>query len=551
VVSLEITCPPANPTAGRLTYARWVGLLALLVGEILLLTLRFDSGSLIGETGWWALPLHAAPRLLSLGLTIAAATLLFAGADLWRELPRANPSSGRPYRWWAFVPGHLAALGTFAWLTSVLLEGDLAHTSGAPGAWTIAWLVAGSLTLALWALALLSGRAWLAIFGRCWKGIVLGVLGGTGAWVAGLATDALWEPLGRGTLLLVNKLLGTFFADTVSDPAQMVVGTQAFSVSIAPQCSGYEGIGLVTAFLVVYLWLFRARFRFPAALLLLPVGATAIWLLNVVRIAALVAIGTAGWPEVALGGFHSQAGWLSFLAVSLGLATVAARTRWLTVAPATAPARPAANPTAAYLAPFAAVLLAGMVGGALSGGFDWLYPLRVLGAAGALWVFRRSYADLRGPWSWHAPALGGATFAVWLLLAPPDPAGAVDPSAALFAAPRVWAWLWLFFRVAGHVLTVPLAEELAFRGYLIRRLTASDFRSVPPGRFSWLAFVASSALFGAMHGPAWPAGTLAGMLFALALRRRGRLIDAVVAHVTANGLLAVYVLSTGRWSLWF
>jgi membrane protease YdiL (CAAX protease family) len=46
------------------------------------------------------------------------------------------------------------------------------------------------------------------------------------------------------------------------------------------------------------------------------------------------------------------------------------------------------------------------------------------------------------------------------------------------------------------------------------------------------------------------AGTLAGMLYALALYRRGSLADAVLAHATTSALIVVYVLTTGSWSLW-
>jgi hypothetical protein len=53
-----------------------------------------------------------------------------------------------------------------------------------------------------------------------------------------------------------------------------------------------------------------------------------------------------------------------------------------------------------------------------------------------------------------------------------------------------------------------------------------------------------------LHGANWLPGTLAGMAFALALRRRGQLLDAVVAHATANALLAGYALATGQWNLW-
>ena len=53
-----------------------------------------------------------------------------------------------------------------------------------------------------------------------------------------------------------------------------------------------------------------------------------------------------------------------------------------------------------------------------------------------------------------------------------------------------------------------------------------------------------------MHGERWLAGIVAGMLYALAMRWRGRLGDAVVAHAVTNGLLAVWVLVFGRWELW-
>jgi CAAX prenyl protease-like protein len=108
---------------------------------------------------------------------------------------------------------------------------------------------------------------------------------------------------------------------------------------------------------------------------------------------------------------------------------------------------------------------------------------------------------------------------------------------------------WILFRVLGAVITVPLAEELAFRGYLLRKLIASDFGSVPFDSFTWTSFIVSSLAFGALH-QSWVAGILAGTLFALAMYRRGRLADAIAAHATANVLLAVYVLTTGSWSLW-
>ena len=96
---------------------------------------------------------------------------------------------------------------------------------------------------------------------------------------------------------------------------------------------------------------------------------------------------------------------------------------------------------------------------------------------------------------------------------------------------------------------MPLAEELAFRGFLARRLIASRFEQIPIGGFTWFSFLLSSILFGALHRSVL-AGTVAGMFFALAVYRRGRLVDGVFAHATTNGLIAIQVLTTGAWYLW-
>ena len=44
-----------------------------------------------------------------------------------------------------------------------------------------------------------------------------------------------------------------------------------------------------------------------------------IWAANILRIAALIMLGSSGAADLAVGGFHSQAGWIAFNAVGLGL----------------------------------------------------------------------------------------------------------------------------------------------------------------------------------------------------------------------------------------
>jgi CAAX prenyl protease-like protein len=156
---------------------------------------------------------------------------------------------------------------------------------------------------------------------------------------------------------------------------------------------------------------------------------------------------------------------------------------------------------------------------------------------------------MRWNFSYVAAGLGAVVFFLWVALVKSDAGTTAATGIALGRLSFFEAAGWLFFRIVGSVIVAPLSEELAFRGYLIRKLVADDFQSVSPGKFTWISFLGSSILFGALHGE-WLAGTVAGMIFALALYRRGSLGDAVVAHGTANGLLSAYVLVTHNWSLW-
>jgi CAAX prenyl protease-like protein len=109
---------------------------------------------------------------------------------------------------------------------------------------------------------------------------------------------------------------------------------------------------------------------------------------------------------------------------------------------------------------------------------------------------------------------------------------------------------WIALRVFGAVVTAPMAEELAFRGFLLRRLESEDFHVVAPGTVSWIAILLSSAAFGALHGERWIAGTIAGAIYALAYLRRGSIGDAVAAHATTNALISAAVILAGQWQLW-
>ena len=147
--------------------------------------------------------------------------------------------------------------------------------------------------------------------------------------------------------------------------------------------------------------------------------------------------------------------------------------------------------------------------------------------------------------------IGAVVFIMWLGLdrwSGGPAAGTIGKGVA--ALPPAGRIIWLTVRTVAASLTVPIAEELAFRGFLLRRFISPEFETVDWRKFTWFSFLASSLLFGAMHGGRWIAGTLAGMLYAVAMLRRGRMGDAVAAHGTTNALLAAWVLARGEWWLW-
>jgi len=358
----------------------------------------------------------------------------------------------------------------------------------------------------------------------------------------------LGPPLLQATLPAAHGLLRCVFDQPVYDPASHIIGSASFSVHLWGPCSGSEGIALMLLFCCLFWFVFRDRLSFPRTFVLLPLGLAAVWLANVLRVAALVCIGTWLSPERAMGGFHANAGWLVFAALAAALALAGAKSRALGggfLAPVLS-----GNASVPYLAPFFVTLL-GLFAAGPATGFDALYALRVVATAAALACFWRRYRDMGWTFSWAAAGAGALAFALWPIFGGWHDADAATTRIAdgLHGLPAGWRIAWLALRSAGSIIVVPLAEELAFRGYLARWLVRSDFESVAVGAYSPFAFIASSLAFGLLH-QRWILGSLAGMIFAAAAMRRNRLADAVVAHMAANALLTAYVLATGNWGLW-
>jgi exosortase E/protease (VPEID-CTERM system) len=472
---------------------------------------------------------------------VAALTVFaFTRGKLSQSLTRSAPYL-RP----AWMAVHLALIVCLAWLSSLLFPPT---PPPIPFAAVVGlWLTCGAAAIFCAFAAMAPLPHWLKAaraLGNIWFYSAAAALAAAAAIPL---SQRFWWLTTAATFELVRLILMPILPGLAADPATRILGTQRFSVEVLDYCSGLEGMSLILVFTIAWLWYFRKEYRFPRALWLIPLGVTLMFGLNAARIAVLVLIGNAGYPEVAEYGFHSQAGWIAFNAVAVGIAVWTRRSRWLNLSEVPLQADQSDNPTSVFLMPLLAILAAGMLSHALSGRFEWFYPLRLLACLAVIVIYRDRLAVLDWRWSWRGPLLGIGVFLVWIIgvhfLAPDQGM----PEALAAASPSL-RWGWIACRVAASVLTVPLAEELAYRGFLMRRLQSRDFDALAYERVGWFAIAGSAVLFGAAHGALWLPGCVAGLAYGWIVKRQGHLGEAVTAHMTTNFLVAAVALGSGNWA---
>jgi uncharacterized protein len=185
-----------------------------------------------------------------------------------------------------------------------------------------------------------------------------------------------------------------------------------------------------------------------------------------------------------------------------------------------------------------------------------LYPVKVLSVALLLFLFRKSYREIRlkelfGPLvSLFALVTGIGVFVFWINLDQPlatlgTPRG-FDPNLFREESMRL---LLTASRLAGAALVVPVMEELFWRSFLIRYIISPDFSSIPMGRFTWPSFLITAVLFGLEHN-LFLAGILAGIAYNLLLYYSRSLSACILAHGVTNLALGIYVLKAGKWYFW-
>lgn len=535
----QISAHSTERPSGRLIWA--LVALALVLSELLILSLTYQQNFVFSCK-------HAAPelfcrfagRIVPRTLAVMAGLALFALAR--PHLVKSLFHTGQIRA----VPAIVMNLVGFAliMLPWPVISDD--SSSLMVGLAILCW-IGGGILCAMGTLQLLSPtQGWLGLLREHWK-----TLGALTVFALALPelTDTI-QPMWRFDLVsditfsAVAWILQTLGYDLYANSIEKVIGSGDFLVLVGPKCSGVEGFALISAFVTIYLLLFRDDLRFPRALLLYPIAILTSWLFNILRIAALLVIGFEVSPSLAIGAFHSHAGWLSFTVLSVGLILVSRTVPFFTKTNALAQMPAMQLPpffqdrSVAELLPFAVFMLTALLASTFSEAPGLIYPMRALFMAGVVALFWRVYMAL--PWRLDPLALGAgvAIAAMWIVTAP-----AASGAPAFGALTGAGFAIWVVARLIGTSLFVPLIEEMMFRGYMFKRIAPSG-----TGWRMALAVVISAGLFALLHDR-WVEAAIAGVIFGLLVWRSRNITDAIVAHAGANFLIAVYALLTGAWHI--
>ena len=200
---------------------------------------------------------------------------------------------------------------------------------------------------------------------------------------------------------------------------------------------------------------------------------------------------------------------------------------------------------------------------------QWLYPVQTLLTLALLISFRRCY-DFRpfrglglaslvgtlGIVTWIAPGFLFRYFemndGVLKYLGFGERTEGFNPDAVTNNSQLLYASV-VIMRFVRLVIVVPLAEEIFWRGFLMRYVIdpEGDFWKVPFGQYHKWSFILVTALFTLAHASIDYAAAIVfgSLIYWLAVRTKS-LSACVLAHAVANLILGVYVMISEQWGYW-
>lgn len=217
-----------------------------------------------------------------------------------------------------------------------------------------------------------------------------------------------------------------------------------------------------------------------------------------------------------------------------------------------------------HIAPFAAWLLVMALPWPRA---EWRYALQTAAGIAAIMAFRpwRDYPSINWRAAPLALAAGLGVLAIWIWPEAylRDAGGGLTEFYLRFGV-RPWGvfpkpggagtWetaglVFIGIRLIGSAFVIAAIEEFFWRGLVLRALATRDYRQAALSPIPWLALAVSACFFGLEHGR-WAVGIVTGLIYGAVYLRTRDIWAAVIAHVTTNLGLSIYILAGGNRIFW-
>ncbi len=520
--------------------------LALFISEILLISLSVDAQT-IAQNQLSEILMHSGTALRWFLSTVFLLIILlyFKNNQLRESLPELASFS------WRKLLTQVVLFLLFFYLTHMVFDTE----EPASTAISLLWILFGIFVFLSWIFLTWHTGSLVSFINQNIPTLLTATIGGLIIILLTSLIADIWNYLSTIALYGSGFLLGIFHDEIILDLNNSYLGIDNFMVTIDPVCSGLEGLVISVTSTSVYMYLVKGELKFPRALILIPIAGLISILFNIIRIAVLISIGEYISPEIAIGGFHSVAGWISAFFVTFlmvfwfsSIAVLHKDKNTLTTSDINSSKDDDSQLAWAALVPFILFLFTSLILQIFQFDFDYLYGFKVMITGIALIYFWKDYL-LSLPKKWLESIVTGVVVALlWFVFALPYPATDMLMSTTFNNMAMGLFILWMVLRIIGSWIIIPIIEEMIFRGYILARLSGQNFRTNGPVTFSWIALIGSSILFALIHDSVI-AGFLAGVAFALLRLRTQSMTDVILAHSVANVVITYMAYHSGRWSL--